>query len=140
MSIRLLTIFSARKYGGQRDVPNGLFLSKILYYSILHEYCDFSVSRHPYFCEKGGRGRAFCGPVAGVMKKKFEIFTAVAQRVAVVMEKKVKKNFGGLKNGRIFAPAFERGRRPSGGAAGEWGGERSLKQWDQRDSVCRSVR
>ena len=45
------------------------FLSKILYYSILHEYYDFSVSRHPYFCEKGGRGRAFCGPVAGVMKK-----------------------------------------------------------------------
>ena len=68
--------------------------------------------RHPNFCGKRGAGGAFCGHRMRPCEKKFKNFIAVAQRVGMDLMKKVKKNFGGLKNGRIFAPAFERGRRP----------------------------
>ncbi len=83
--------------------------------------------RRSVFAKKGVfRGR-FAWPRRGVTKKKFKIFTAVPQRVGMDLRKKVKKNFGGLKNGRIFAPAFERGRRPQEGA-GEREGESRLKR------------
>ena len=83
--------------------------------------------RHPNFCGKRGAGGAFCGHRMRPCEKKFKNFIAVAQRVGMDLMKKVKKNFGGLKNGRIFAPAFERGRRPQE-SAGEREGESRLKR------------
>ena len=90
----------------------GFIVFKLLFYNTLRKYCVFSRSWEVDFCEKWGAVGAFCMAATGRDGKKFKIFTAVPQRVGMDLRKKVKKNFGGLKNGRIFAPAFERGRRP----------------------------
>ena len=82
----------------------------------MREYRVFSVSGGAQFSEKRGPRGAFCGGFSGGREKKFYFFVAAAQRVGALLEKKVKKNFGGLENVRIFAPAFERGRRPVGAA------------------------
>ena len=90
----------------------GFMVFKLLFYNTLRKYYVFSRSWEVDFCEKWGVVGAFCVAATGRDGKKFKIFTAVPQRVGMGLRKKVKKNFGGLEKGRIFAPAFERGRRP----------------------------
>ena len=92
----------------------GLILFKMLFYSILRKYRIFFDSEEVDFCEKRGAAGPFCGVFFGRSEKKFDFFSAVRQDVVCKREGKVKKNFGGLENVRIFAPAFERGRRPEG--------------------------
>ena len=92
----------------------GLILFKILLHNILRKYRVFFNSEGVDFCEKRGAAGPFCGAFFGRREKKFDFFAAVLQAVGVKREEKVKKNFGGLENVRIFAPAFERGRRPEG--------------------------
>ena len=86
----------------------------MLFYSILRKYCIFFDSEEVDFCEKRGAAGPFCGAFCGRREKKFYFFIAVLQDVELKRGGKVKKNFGGLENVRIFAPAFERGRRPEG--------------------------
>ena len=74
----------------------------------------FFESKGGDFCEKRGVAGPFCGDFFGRREKKFDFFAAVLQAVECKHAEKVKKNFGGLENVRIFAPAFERGRRPEG--------------------------
>ena len=74
----------------------------------------FSIPRGSIFAKNGVTRGRFAGLFAGVVKKKFDFFAAVLQDVELKRGEKVKKNFGGLENVRIFAPAFERGRRPEG--------------------------
>ena len=83
----------------------------------MYKYCIFSVSKHPHFYENRGLSGAFCGPFLAAHEKKFCHIIPVAQHVARSVRKNMKKIFGGLKNVRIFAPAFERRGRPAGGAA-----------------------
>ena len=92
----------------------GLILFKILFYSILRKCRVFFDSKGVYFCEKRCDAGPFCGVFFGRREKKFDFFAAVLQDVELKRGEKVKKNFGGLENVRIFAPAFERGRRPEG--------------------------
>ena len=92
----------------------GFILFKMLFCSILRKCRVFFESKGGDFCEKRGAAGPFCGVFFGRREKKFDFFTAVQQYVGVKCEGKVKKNFGGLENVRIFAPAFERGRRPEG--------------------------
>ena len=83
--------------------------------------------RHPHFCEKRGAGGVFCGHILVRGEKKFYFLVAHTQCVVIYVAKKMKKNFGGIKNVRIFAPAFERRGRPAEGAE-RGGSERYLKQ------------
>ena len=92
----------------------GLILFKMLFYNILRKCRIFFNSEGVDFCEKRGAAGPFCGVFFGRSEKKFDFFAAVLQAVGVKRGGKVKKNFGGLENVRIFAPAFERGRRPEG--------------------------
>ena len=92
----------------------GFILFKILFYSILRKCRVFFESQGGDFCEKRGAAGPFCGAFCGRREKKFYFFIAVLQDVELKRGGKVKKNFGGLENVRIFAPAFERGRRPEG--------------------------
>ena len=92
----------------------GLILFKTLCHNILCKYRVFFNSEGVDFCEKRGAAGPFCGAFFGRREKKFAFFAAVLQDVELKRGEKVKKNFGGLENVRIFAPAFERGRRPEG--------------------------
>ena len=100
--------------GGAKEMFLGLILFKMLLHNILRKYRIFFNSEGVDFCEKRGVVGPFCGAFFGHREKKFDFFTAVLQAVELKREGKVKKNFGGLENVRIFAPAFERGRRPEG--------------------------
>ena len=97
----------------------GLILFKMLFYSILRKCRVFFESKGGDFCGKRGAAEPFCVSFFGRREKKFDFFAAVLQAVECKHAEKVKKNFGGLENVRIFAPAFERGRRPEGGAGAE---------------------
>ncbi len=79
----------------------------------------FPSRRTPDFEKKRVAAGSFAGAFPCAVKKKFVFFVAVAQRVRRSIVKKVKKNFGGLEKGRIFAPAFERGSAPREGRR-EW--------------------
>ena len=94
----------------------GLILFKMLSHNILRKYRVFFNSEGGDFCEKRGAAGPFCGAFCRRREKKFDFFAAVLQDVELKRGEKVKKNFGGLENVRIFAPAFERGRRPRRGS------------------------
>jgi len=65
------------------------------------------------------------GPPGRENEKKFVLQTADGQRLLEKSGKKAKKNFGGLENGCIFAPAFDRETHPA--REGRRGSERTLK-------------
>jgi len=80
------------------------------------------------FGKTGGKSRD-CGTDSGVRggfrEKKFVLQRADVQVWRKKLRKKAKKNFGGLENGCIFAPAFDREAHPKGGRGP--GSERTLK-------------
>ena len=53
--------------------------------------------------------RRVSGRFSGVSEKKFRPQRAGSKERAKKVPEKAKKNFGGLENGCIFAPAFDRG-------------------------------
>ena len=74
-------------------------------------------------CPKG----SFFGVIWGSDEKKFDFFKSERQLVEQKNAKKIKKNFASSEKGSIFAPAFERGSGPEGGARARGGSARTLK-------------
>ena len=64
----------------------------------------------------------------GPYEKKFENFTAVAQRVASLLQKKVKKSLADCKMFVSLHPLSREGGRPGGAAESRRGSERTLKR------------
>ena len=124
-----------RSAGAVRDASGCLFLFKILVCSILREYCVFPVRLRSHFLKKPCLPGAFCGAFFPGREKKFVFFSAVPQRVVRAHREKMKKEFGGLENVRIFAPAFERGRRPRG-ASWRAGKRESFERNGTREIAC----
>ena len=82
-----------------------------------------------------GFGEGFCtprtGPGRGFMKKSF-VHTMLVQMLLCVNPRGVgKKYFAGMEKGCIFASAFA----PWRGLLRN-GSDRTLKRWEERDSVC----
>ena len=97
----------------------------------------FVVHEHPKNLEKCRAFFFFAGfswPFSGPVKNFFSVQTAVRQTIRGKPGKIIRKKFGSLKKGRIFAPAFDGERHPREGPSGK---RENIEFLRWRDSVCR---